>query len=257
MKLLILLSVVLCLLTSCQHIYYAPNTSNAPLFSEKGETRVNGLYSTGGDSEYDGAEFQFAHAVSKNAAVMANAFTASKSEMVDEYSSGNSHNETGKGSYFEFGGGFFGVLDARKKWIAEAYGGIGFGSVTNVYSYKDESKVGITKYFIQPSIGYKSNYVEFAIVPKLSFVNWKVKAERIRSIENQDNLDELQAIRSDPGFVAFEPSFIVRGGGKGVKVQLGLTVSNYEAENMFYSNELAESVNFSLGVSINIKPKKK
>ena len=78
MKLLILLSVVLCLLTSCQHIYYAPNTSNAPLFSEKGETRVNGLYSTGGDSEYDGAEFQFAHAVSKNAAVIANAFTASK-----------------------------------------------------------------------------------------------------------------------------------------------------------------------------------
>jgi hypothetical protein len=257
MKPLFIPFIALCVLTSCQHIYYAPNTSNAPLFSEKGETRINGLYSTGGDSEYDGAELQFAHAISKNAGIMANAFTASKSEIISDYSGGGSHTETGKGSYIEFGAGFFKALDIQQKWITEAYGGIGFGSATNVYSFKDESKVGITKIFIQPSIGYKSNYFEFAVVPKISLVNWKVKSERITSPENQDNLDELNAIRSDQAFVAFEPAFLLRGGGKAMKVQLGLSVSGFKTSNMFYSTDLAETVNLSLGVSVNIKPKKK
>lgn len=257
MKLLSLLIFAFFILTSCQHIYYAPNTANAPLFHQKGETRVNGLYSTGGDSEYDGGELQFAYAISDRIAVMANAFTASKSEMISDYSGGNSHKETGKGYYFEFGGGYFKAMDMRQKWIAEVYGGVGFGSVTNVYSYKDESKTGITKFFVQPSIGYKSNYFEFAIVPKISFVNWKVKQEKISSTENQDNLDELNAIKSDPGFVAFEPAFLLRGGGKDLKIQLGLSLSGFKTSNMFYSSDLAETVNLSLGVSVNIKPKKK
>ena len=257
MKLFMCLISAMMLMTSCQHIYYAPNTANSPLLKEKGETRINGLYSHGGDSEYDGAELQFAHAFSKNIAVMANGFTASKSEYVDEYSGGNGNTETGKGSYLELAAGYFKTFDKGKKWVFEIYGGYGSGTVKNSYGSNEQSTVGFGKFLIQPSIGFKSDYFEFALVPKLSFVNWKVKQHSVTYNINQDNLDELNSINADPGFMTFEPSIIIRGGARALKAQLSLTLSNYRAFTMLYSEGLTESANLSLGISVNIKPSKK
>src|SRR5215203_4384981 len=98
-------------ITSCQHVYYAPNSANAPQLSEKGETRLNALYCAGGDSEFSGGELQAAHAVSDKVGVMINFFAAGTSENVTSISSNGSHVEKGNGSYIEGAGGYFMTLD--------------------------------------------------------------------------------------------------------------------------------------------------
>ncbi len=244
-------------LTSCYHVYYAPNTANAPLLSQKGETKINALYANGGDSEFQGGEFQFAHAVNKNFGVMTNVFFAGKSETVSDYLTNATHIEKGNGSYIEFAGGYFKNFDERKRWIGELYGGIGFGSVKNDYGFGDHSKVGLSKGFIQPAVGYKAPNFEIAFVPKVSFINWKVRENNINSQENISVKDEMKAIDGKKNFVAFEPALLLRGGGKGFKLQLGLSFSNYKPTDAFYSEGLIETLNGSIGISIDLKPVKK
>jgi hypothetical protein len=241
---------------SCTHVYYAPNTAHPPLLSEKGETRVNALYSSGGDSEFGGAELQVAHAFNKNFGAMVNYFTASESEETYSYSSTTNSNiiEKGSGSYIEFAGGYFKSLDPRKRWIGEVYTGTGFGTVKNDYGYGDNSKVGIVKFFVQPAVGYKSPYFEFAFVPKFSLVHWKVKEENIKMQQNSYNKDDLSEIIRKPNFFAFEPAIILRGGSKNFKLQLGLSFSKVNAYSYF---DLQESVNGSIGISVSFKSTKK
>lgn len=256
MKQLSFLVILTITLTSCYHVYYAPNTANAPLLSEKGETRINALYANGADTEFDGGELQLAHAVSKNFGVMTNIFFAGKSETVTNYSTNGSHIEKGNGSYAEFAGGYFKSFDKSKRWIGELYGGFGFGGVNNDYGFNDHSKVAISKMFIQPAFGYKSPYFEFAFVPKLSFINWKVK-QKIISPQNNSANDELRVIEGKKNFVAFEPALLLRGGGKNFKLQLGLSFSNFKSTDVLYSVELVETLNGSIGISINLKSVKK
>ena len=251
---LILVGATMC---SCQHIYYAPNSANAPQLSEKGETRVNALYCSGGDSEFGGGELQVAYAITKNVGVMLNGFAAGESEEITSYNTNGSHMESGKGSYIEGAAGYFMALDAKRKWIADIYGGMGLGSVKNDYGFGDNSKVGNTKFFVQPSIGYKSTHFEFAFVPKLSLVNWRVKESKISHSENDGVKNEIKAIESDPSFVAFEPALLLRAGGQNFKVQAGVSFSNYSTTSFLLQTGLTESMNGHLGISINIKPKNK
>lgn len=247
MKHILFSALIISCFSSCYHVYYAPNSANAPLLSEKGETRINLLYSGGGDSEFNGGEIQAAHAVGKNFGVMLNGFSAGKTENTGSYT------EEGKGSYAELAGGYFKALDARQKWIGEVYGGFGMGTVKNDYGYNDFSKVNCSKLFIQPAIGYKGNYFEFAIVPKISLVNWRVKEDKIISTENQSYKTDLAAIRSNSSFLTFEPALLVRGGGKDFKIQAGLSFST-NTTTSYYSSGLSESLTGHLGVSINISP---
>ena len=245
------------LLASCHHVYYAPNTPHAPQLSEKGQTRINALYASGGDTEYDGFELQFAHAISKKAGIMLNGFTAGKSENITDYSGGGSHLEKGKGSYVELAGGMFTTVDPKKKWVADMYGGIGFGGVTNEYGYGDRSKTGITKFFLQPSFGYKGKHFEFALVPRLSLVNWKIKTAAVNSPESEEARNDISIIRSDPSFIAFEPALIIRVGAQNMKLQGALAFSDFRSGGMYYTEGLGESLNASLGVSIYLNGKKK
>jgi hypothetical protein len=60
MKLFIVMIATFFCLSSCHHVYYAPNTPNAPLLSKKGESRINAFYAAGADSKFGGVELQFA-----------------------------------------------------------------------------------------------------------------------------------------------------------------------------------------------------
>jgi len=242
--------------SSCYHVYYAPNTAHAPLLSEKGEVRINGLYASGGDSDFDGGEIQAAAAVSKNIGVMVNTMFVGKTESVSEWNGANAHDESGKGSYIEFAGGLFKNFDQKKKWIGEIYGGMGLGTANNTYEMNYASKVGITKFFIQPSVGYKSAYFEFILVPKISWVNWKVKTGESFSGGPNDPqpsfVYDLNNIRRKPSFINVEPSLILRAGGENFKLQGALSFSNFDDD---YSP--VETLNASVGISINLKPQKK
>lgn len=243
-------------ITSCHHIYYAPNTANAPLLTDKGETRINALWAGGMDSEYSGGELQFAHAITKSVGIMANGFSASKSETVSEFDGSNSRKEDGRGSYGELAVGLYKAFDDNKKWIGEIYAGTGIGSVKSTYGWADRSEVGFAKYFLQPSIGFKGRHFEFALVPKISFVNWKIKNASISHQINQEHRDVMDIIRRDKNFVAFEPAILLRAGSDAVKVQVGLSFSNFKVSS-FMSRDLAETANACIGLSINIKSKKK
>lgn len=255
MKRILATAVAAILFASCHHVYYAPNTANAPLLSEKGETRINALYSAGNSSEFNGGELQVATAVSKRAGVMLNFFSAGKTDIVSDLN-GESVEERGNGSYVEAGAGLFHPFGADKAWIGEVYGGGGFGSATNEYGFGDRSKVGITKYFIQPSFGYKSRSFEVAVVPKVSMIRWNVKEKSIRNSRNESVTADLNYITENPNFVAFEPALLLRGGSKTFKVQLGVSYCNYSGRG-YLMDELHESATLSFGVSINIKHSKK
>jgi hypothetical protein len=247
------LIIVIVSATSCYHVYYAPNTVNAPLLSEKGEVRVNGLYSGGGDSDFDGGELQAATAITNHVGIMMNGMFAGRTEHVEDWFGGSgSHLESGKGSYGEIGGGLFTAFDPKKKCIGEIYAGVGTGSINNTYQNNWNSKVGITKIFLQPTVGFKSKYFEASLVPKISFLHWKVKNENISNTAGAFEFDDLMKIRQNPNLVQFEPALFIRGGGENLKLQGSLSFSS--SHNGYYP---IETLNGSVGVSINIKPKKK
>ena len=232
-------------LVSCTHVYYAPNTANAPLLSQKGEVRLNGFSSGGYDSEFTGWEVQAATAVTKHVGIMASGMFVGKTEEVS--SGSNSHMESGKGSYGEVAGGLFTALDPKGKCIGEIYGGIGSGSVKSTYEGTQVSNVGITKLFLQPSLGFKTRYFEAAFIPRVSFLNWKVRSDNLPAGE----FGELAPIRQNPNLVQFEPGFFIRAGVENVKLQGSLSFSDVHE---YYP---IERLTLSFGVSIDIKPKKK
>ena len=259
MKTLICLLIITAGMTSCVHVYYAPNTPNAPLLSQKGETRINALYASGGNlSSFQGGEIQLAHAVSKNIGIMANGLAGGRTETVSSWNGNrNDHEESGHGSYGEFGAGYFKGLDNRQKWIAELYGGFGFGSVKNDYGSGDHSTVNHSKLFLQPSVGYKIKNFEAVLVPRLSYIKWKVKDCHAMNNDNEYVQHDMNAIRSRPNFISFEPALLLRAGGEDFKIQGGLSFSNYRSTSHYFSDELIETLNASIGISINLKPKKK
>lgn len=259
MKLFVTLLVIVLGATSCTHIYYAPNSANVPLLSEKKETRVNALYCSGGETEFEGGELQVAAALTKNVAVMVNGMAMGKSESVSDYSGNSRHTESGNGSYIEVAGGMFESFGKKKKWIGEIYGGVGVGSAKNTYSNNLESKVNSTKLFLQASVGFKSRYFEFAFAPKISLINWNVKRDDLANVDQShfnyyDELD-LQVIKNKPNFVSFEPALLIRAGGEDFKIQAGLSFSNFTANNYLFDG-LTETLNASLGISINLHPAK-
>lgn len=246
--------------SSCTHVYYAPNTAHAPLLSAKGETHISALYSTGALSNITGGELQAAYALNNRVGVMMNYFSAGKKEtMSDGFTSALSHLEKGCGTYVEAACGYFNGFDAKKKWIAELYAGFGFGfgSVVNDYGYGNRSCVAISKYFLQPAIGFKTKAAEFAFVPKVCYINWKVKEAAISSSFVWPIFDELKSIKEHPDFMAFEPAFLVRFGAKSVKFQTGLSFSNFSRGRLFWAGSLCENFTGSIGVAVRLLPRKK
>jgi hypothetical protein len=154
---------------------------------------------------------------------------------------------------FEVGGGGFKKINKLTGWIGELYGGAGFGSVENDYGSGDHSKVRISKLFLQPAIGYRSTSFEFAFVPKVSFINWKVKEMMINPQNNSSAYNEVAAVGVKQNFAAFEPAFIIRGGGKNFKLQTALSFSARNSSSP-YSQGLTETLNLSIGISINLDP---
>lgn len=244
-NLLLALTCLLC--TSCYHAYYSPNTAHVPLLSQKGEGKLTASIGTGANTEYTSGELQLAFAATKNLGFMVNGFTATKSEETED------NHEKGSGSYIEAAPGLFMPISRNGKWRAELYAGAGTGSVTNNYGVPSSSKVGVTKAFLQPAIGYKSTNLEVAFAPKMSFINWKVKEDRVLADRDSYDKTEVDYISQQTRFTAFEPSLIIRAGGENVKVQLGITYSFTNIKEY----ELTEELLLSVGIAFGFGQKKK
>jgi hypothetical protein len=258
MKFATSLLLIICM-TSCVHVYYAPSTPNAPLFTGKEQTAISASYSSGGNvSSFRAGELQLAHSVSDHVGISMEGMAGGRTETaIDFNSSPGSHEESGNGSYVEFAAGYFGNISKDKKWVAELYAGTGFGTINNDYGAGDNSKVSHSKIFLQPCIGYKTPYFEVAMVPRLSFVGWKVKESNVHDSGNSYVNDHMDFIKSNPNFVSFEPAILLRGGGDVVKAQMGLSFTTSQKTTLVVQDNITETFNFSVGIVFNIKPSRK
>lgn len=235
------LAFLMCLsFSSCYHLYYSPNSSNVPLFKEKGEARLNAYYS--GGEEIEGAEIQGAVAVSNSIGIILNTAFMGSSE----------GDESGNGYLIEGGAGYYKVFEEHL--VFETYGGLGIGQAENNYvdwsnaNAKGSSQVNFTKAFIQPSLGFTVKNVDFGVASKLSAVFMHVNEE-----SGYTDSYGLDYIKANPTSYLWEPSFFVRFGFQSVKAQIQYTHSA-NLNNKDLDQEIAC---LSLGLSFNIKPKSK
>lgn len=241
-RILVLALSIFCIsFSSCTHYYYGPNSNNVPLLTDKNDVRVSAAFS--GADETSGFELQSALAVSKHIGTMFNVYATGGKETTSDNTSGTQVVEKGNGSLVEFGLGYFTPLK-DKNWIFEFYAGAGGGSVNNEYELNQSSKVEISKIFFQPSIGCKNDAgtLEAAISTRISSVNFKVKSSRFNggSPDTYDQ-EQVQNIRENSNLVFIEPSFLIRGGSKNVKLQLQLTGSNSLKSKEFLTQTLTTS----------------
>jgi len=229
--------------SSCNQIFYSPNSSHAPLFSRKGEARINGTLSMGAATEITGGEAQLAYAVLPNIGLMTNGFIASKKQ----------ENERGKLSYFELAPGWYSSRGKNKEFIMEVYVGYGKGNVRNNYQHNEFSRSSFNKIFLQPAVGHKGKHIEVAFVPKISHVQLKFGQDNLSHSDNSFEKEMLNNLKSNPKLTMFEPSVIIRAGGETLKGQLTM---NFSTGRGFILFDVTETCLFSLGVSVNLKPKK-
>lgn len=218
---------------SCSHKYYAPNSANVPLFKHKGESRLFASYSVG--EEISGAEIQGATAIGKHVGIIFNtAFLGA--------------GKSGNGFIIEGGAGYYKALS--NKIVFETYGGVGFGGAKNNYSEVSSSKVGFTKCFIQPSIGFRSKYFDVGLVTKVSGLFMHVR--NYTGVPESYDLNDINFIKANPDWFLLEPSVFFRFGVDPVKAQLQIITS--ASTNGKQLNQ--EETIISLGLFFSIKPPK-
>jgi hypothetical protein len=252
MKNFIIPLLILCL-TGCTHYYYAPNAANIPLFKEKNAFKGKAGY--GGGNNYHGGDIQVAYSVGSHIGLMFNSFFAGKTEQVQETSNGDSHVESGNGRYFELGSGYYKAFGINKIWVFETYAGAGIGSENHVYNYNQTAKLGISKFFIQPSFGYssKKQTFEIAVGSRFSSMNLKTNQTNVSFEENETNKRELDTISIHPSSILWEPSIMIAVGWHGFKFFIEKTASN----NLSNRYLLQDNLNFTVGIKFSIDSKSK
>src|SRR6266540_6653143 len=247
MRIRVISIVIFCLFisslcTSCLHHYYAPNSNNVPMLKEKNDGRIQLQYSSGND--YEGFEFQSAYAAGKHVGLQLNFFTAS-----GNYEESGIDYGSGKGTYIEAAAGFFAPYH-NNLWVFETFAGAGIGTVTNEYTNSESSKVGVTKFFIQPSYGFSTNNFEIAVSSKFSVANFKVKNSTVTMDNNPYDFPDIKFLQDNKSFFFWEPGIMLRGGFKQFKILAQFT---YSASNDSKLN--IDNANLSVGIMIPFKIK--
>lgn len=219
---------ILILFQQCTHYYYAPNSVNVPLFQEKGETKIS--IKTGGSDEVGLDEIQFAYSVTDHIGLMVNRTKAFDANDVD----------WATGYYLEGAIGYFTSLS--KRTIFEIYGGFGDCDTKHHYSDSKISYVEFDKYFIQPSVGFRSKYFDIALSTRfctLYFDHLKYSENLI--LEERKHLDY---IRNNRFSYLLEPAITLNFGWPNYK----LTFQVVNSHNLSHSKIRQEEENISFGI---------
>lgn len=233
-------------LQSCTHYYYGPNSNNVPLLQKKGDGRI--LAAIASAEESTGFELQSAYALGNHFGAMFNFYTAKgKNETTSGYPERTVTTiQKGNGTYGEIGGGYFSLLNNSAHWVFETYAQAGAGTVENEYLQMEKSKVKVVKLSVQPSIGYtnKAGTFQAAISSRLNNVNLSLKESNVTLDNNLYDFNEIQDLKNNSNDIYWEPSLILRGGFKNVRLQLQLTKSHAFKKKEFFTQTSV----FSFGV---------
>jgi hypothetical protein len=205
-------------LNSCAPVYI-PNVVNAPLLSNKNELQVS--INTG----VSGFDPQIAFAPTDHIGVMLN---GSFSHYMNETT-----NHFHKHLSFDSGIGYF--LPFAKHGLFEVYGGMGYARLQADYSnnmWISRTDINSFKWFLQPSIAFKSDVFDGSFTTRLLVVNL---------FQNHINYW---------GYF-IEPAITAKLGYKNVKFifQLGVSVPINSDELVFSY----EPFLFSVGIQLNLK----
>lgn len=208
--------VIVALLAVSCNVAYVPNKHNVPLMQEKGDLSVS--LST--------SNVQGAYAISNSLAVMGNAYFRDndwETTPVDtaltkpvKYQANRLLAEAGLGYYRPLG----------DNAVFETYGGAGIGSIhfenNNEYFQAGASRKGalykarMGKAFIQPQIGYKSDYVDVIFSTRISALTFDNVDTSGLSLA-QLKADNLYNLDRQP-FFFMEPAITIQLGYKFVKL---------------------------------------
>jgi len=212
----------------CTHYYYAPNTVNVPLFQEKGGTKISII--TGGSDDIGLDEVQFAHSVTDHIGFMVN-----RTKAFDAY-----ENDWGRGYYLEGAIGYFTPLSRRT--VFEIYGGYGDCDTKHQYQSTQIAHTEFDKYFIQPSIGFRSKYFDIALSTRfctLYFDHLKYREDLIL-----DERKHLDYIRNNRFSYLLEPAITINFGLPNYK----LTFQVVNSHNLSHSRIRQGEENISFGI---------
>lgn len=261
LKFLICVLVVPNLFLACGPVLYSNVGHNVPLFQEKGEFSGQVSYS-GSDGAWSasGIGIHGAYSVSDKIALISSFYAMNDDEVYDY------DNEwEGNGSYFELGGGLFGG-DPGKKFLYEAFAGIGTGSIQN-QSLTNRVEFINTKYlkpFIQPSVAFSTQYFDIALTPRIAYLSYTSKDD-FNIVKDGEQVNPDQYFGKNDNQFLFEPGIMIRGGLPGIKLEvqynhstLGEPLSEFSLVNADYlsiglrfliSKRISQSKNNSLGFS--------
>jgi hypothetical protein len=233
-------SILAVLLCSCSHYYYVANVQNVPLFKEKNELRLTGIYGEGDESR--GVEVQSAYSITDNIGVMADFMSARGGDV-----SGNNY---GKGNYFEGAVGYY--KPAGKYGVFEMYGGLGKSSQHHEYTslyyneYEGSADVSYIKYFVQPSFGITFKALDIALSTRLCSVYYNKIDNKV--LGNSYEYNDLHSLVYTNHF-NLEPALTIRGGWKNVKVQFQAEYAGLiNNQDLFFGEEwhISFGLNFAI-----------
>ena len=263
------------LLNSCRspRIIYSPSPPNNPYFREKGESKLAGYYSSGGDDnsltkEYNhGFDLQSAYAVTNHFALTSGYFQRKEKDILFPIYT-RRHFDSSVINYnrhiTDFGGGYFTQLGSSKIVFFNLFGGIGFGKFSFTDNGLDSAGMNynrfynskITKWYIQPALNiFASEHFKIGLIGKYCRVHYKTQGTSYTTYEeNYLDLDKLK--KTSLGF--FESTLNMQVSMKGaewINLDGGFTFSSEPFDNSI--NLEARNFNASIGLGINFSRLKK
>ncbi|MFO7789926.1 MAG: hypothetical protein R6V32_05085 [Bacteroidales bacterium] len=243
MKKILIFSLIVALLglTSCPKIMYKPAMQNVPLMEEKGDFKSN----------LSNNNYQLAYATSDNIAVMLNGHYNRK-QWASSFADTTTTNEYDTKRWSVDGGA--GYYRPFSDLVFEAYGGAGYGSYDFDYDkYEYDTYIQTKEYnvqswrgFIQPSLGFCSDYADIAFSTRLMYVGF---FNPTSSNYSQDELiDEELADLEHYTYTFIEPALTMRFGIPKAKLHMQLIYS-YKL-NQQSLNYMPLNLNF--GITLNI-----
>jgi hypothetical protein len=161
---------------------------------------------------------------------------------------------SGDANYIEAAAGYF-KPSANKHWVFETYAGLGTGTVKSIYGadYSSVSaKTSVTKFFVQPSFGYTSDYFFSGLFFEIFFSAFGVNSSTLSKDNYPEDYEYIESFKKGKSYFWWEPGIMIRAGFKHVQAVTQITYSMQGNDGLPFCN-----MNYSFGIVVPFNTKKK
>lgn len=235
----LLIPAIILLLAGCK-VAYVPNMQNVPVMQEKGDTKVN-LSTT---------NFQGSYAFTDHFAVMGNLYFRENSwENSPDTITTTEWDYQANRFLGELGIGYYAPLSDEAS--VEVFGGAGWGSIDFINDNQNLAtersySAKVSKIFIQPDIGFESEYFDAIFSTRLSYIGFNDVDTSNYSV-NDLLYDNLYNLDKHP-FFFLEPAITLRVGYRYVKLHTqAMLATKINPEEINY-----RSFGFNVGILVDL-----